>query len=383
MNATGNTGFSLYFCLPYLKQYMSFQDNYVAILAGGIGSRFWPESRQKNPKQFLDILGTGKSMLQNTFDRFAYIFPKENIFVVTHESYFEKVKSNLPGLNPQNIICEPSRKNTAASAAYVAYKLYHINPNANILISPVDHLILDERAFERQVYEALDFTAKHDAILALGIKPTRPETGYNYIQYQPGDCQAPFYKVKTFTEKPGIDLARTFLKSGDFLWNSGIFIWRAKTYIQAFEKYLPELSDVFQQAENILNTTDERKAMEILYAQLTNASLDHGILERAQNIYVVRSFFGWKDLGNWSSAYEQTEKDYLGNASGSESNVMIIDASNCMIKTPKNKLVVLQGLDEFIVVDTADVLLVCERSKEQQIKGYIAEIRRNKGEKYL
>lgn len=362
---------------------MSFQDNYVAILAGGIGSRFWPESRQRNPKQFLDILGTGRTMLQNTYNRFSYIFPKENIFVVTHESYFEKVKNNLPDIHPDNIICEPSRKNTAASAAYVAYKLYHFNHNANILISPVDHLILDERTFERQIFESLDFTARQNAILTFGIKPSRAETSYNYIQYQPDDTETSIYKVKTFTEKPGLDLARTFLKSGDFLWSSGIFIWRAETYINAFEKYLPELSDVFQQAENILNTSDEAKAMEILYAQLTNASLDHGILERAQNIYVTPAKFGWKDLGNWSSVYDQLEKDYLGNATTADSNVTVIDAANCMVKAPKNKLVVLQGLEDFLVVDTPDVLLVCERNKEFHLKGYIAEIRRYKGEKYL
>lgn len=362
---------------------MSIRNNYVAILAGGIGSRFWPESRQKSPKQFLDILGTGKTMLQNTYNRFSYIFPKENIFIITHESYLEKVKENLPELSSENIITEPSRKNTAASAAYVAYKLRKFNPDANILISPVDHLILDERAFERQVYEALDFTAKQDVLLALGIKPTRPDAGYSYIQFQQAEEQPAFCKVKTFTEKPGIELARTFLKSGDFLWNSGIFIWRAQTIIQAFEKYLPELCDVFQQAESILNSEEETNAMEILYAQLTNVSLDHGILERAQNIYVAPSFFGWSDLGSWDSAYTLMEKDYLGNASPPNSNVMIIDASNCMIKSPKNKLVVLQGLEEFIVLDTPDVLLVCERNKEQRIKGYIAEIRRNKGEKYL
>lgn len=362
---------------------MSIQNNYVAILAGGVGSRFWPESRQKTPKQFLDILGTGKTMLQATFSRYSYCTPKENIFVITHESYLGMVQDNLPDLPIENIICEPSRKNTAASAGYIAYKLIQKDPNANILISPVDHIIIDERAFERQVFEAFDFTAHHDALLTLGIKPTRPDSGYSYIQYKSESEQENIYKVKTFTEKPGIDLARTFLKSGDFLWNSGIFIWRAQTIIEAFKKYLPELHEVFQQAQSFFHTEGEQQMMDLLYAQLTNISLNYGILERAQNIYVSPSFFGWSDLGSWSSAYERSEKDYLGNASPSSSNVMIIDAANCMVKAPKNKLVVLQGLDEFIVVDTPDVLLICERHKEQQIKGYMAEIRRNKGEKYL
>lgn len=362
---------------------MSIYDNYVAILAGGIGSRFWPESRQKKPKQFLDILGTGRTILQSTYNRFSYIFPKENIFVITHESYFEAVKDNLPELPEGNIICEPSRKNTAPASAYIAYKLRKVNPNANLLISPVDHLIVDERSFERQVYEALDFTAREDVLLTLGIKPTRPDSRFSYIQYQPGTDTQGIYKVKTFTEKPSLELARTFLKSGDFLWNSSIFVWRAKTIIKAYEKYLPEMNEVFLQAESILNTDKEHAAMEMLYAQLTNISLEYGILERAQNIYVLPSFFGWSDLGSWGAAYEHSEKDYLGNASPTEGDIMIIDASNCFIKSKKGKLIVLQGLDEFIVVDTEDVLLICERNKEKQIKDYMAEIRRNKGGKYL
>lgn len=362
---------------------MSIYNNYVAILAGGIGSRFWPESRQKDPKQFLDVLGTGKSMLQMTFSCFSYIFPKENIFIITHESYFDKVKENLPDIADENIICEPSRKNTAASAAYIAFKLNKINPDANILISPVDHLIIDERAFERQVYEALDITAKEDLLFTLGIKPTRPDPDSGYIQYQETAGNNNVFKVKTFTDNPGIDLARTFLKSGDFLWNSGIFIWRAKIIIKAFEKYLPELYEVFSQAESAFNTADEKRAIEMLYPQLTNVSLNHGILERAQNIYVAPSFFGWKDMSSWSAVYDQLEKDYLGNASTPDSTIMIIDATNCLVKSPKNKLVVLQGLEEHIIIDTPDVLLICDRNKEKQIKGYIAEIRRNKGERYL
>lgn len=362
---------------------MSLYNNYAVILAGGAGSRFWPESRQNMPKQFLDVLGVGKTMLQITYLRFSYIFPKENIYVVTHDSYLNQVKENLPELADENIVCEPSRKNTAAPAAYITYKLHKKNPDANIMISPVDHLIMDERAFERQIFGALDFANKSDNIVVMGIKPTRPDPEYSYIQFRPDDQANPFHSLKTFTEEPGIDLARTFLKSGDFLWNSGIFFWKAQTGIKTFENCLPEINEIFAQAFNILNTPEEEKAMEMFYAQLTNISLNHGILERAQNIYVTPAHFGWRDLGNWSAVYDNIDRDYLGNAILKSENVMIVDASNCMLTAPKDKLVVLQGLDGYIIVDTKDVLLICERNKESQIKGYVAEVRRNKGEKFL
>lgn len=364
---------------------MSIQNNYVAILAGGIGSRFWPESRQHLPKQFLDIFGTDHSLLQTTFLRFKPICPIENIFVITHESYVDLVKEHLPELPKQNIIGEPSRKNTAPSAAYISHKLNLLNPDANILISPADHLIIDQHEFERQVFEALDFVAHNEVLVTLGIKPTRPDTGYGYIQFQKnGNDKSDnnFYKVKTFTEKPDLDLARTFLKSGDFLWNSGLFVWNVKTILKAFQRYLPELEETFNQAKDSLNTENEAAGIRMVYPQCTNISIDYGIMEKAQNVYVLPSHFGWSDLGTWESAYEHSEKDYLGNAvSGNE--VMIIDASECMIKTPKNKLVVIQGLEQFIVVDTKDILLICERTKEQEIKNYVSEIKRKKGDKYL
>jgi mannose-1-phosphate guanylyltransferase len=361
---------------------MSIHNNYVAIMAGGIGSRFWPESRQKLPKQFLDLLGTGQSLLQSTYNRFKDICPKENIFVITHEPYVAHVKQHLPDLAAENIVGEPSRKNTAPSAAYIAHKIHALNPNANIILSPADHLIMDERTFERQVFDSLDFVGHHDALLTIGIKPTRPDTGYGYIQYETKDADERFFKVKTFTEKPNLDLARTFLKSGDFLWNSGIFAWNAKTILKAFEDYLPELNDVFVQAKDVLNTPKEAKAMEMLYAQCTNISIDYGIMEKARNVFVIPSHFGWSDLGTWESAYEHSEKDYLGNAVYGK-NVMIIDASECMVKAPDHKLVVLQGLEQFIVVDTPEILMICERNREQQIKEYVAEVKRNKGERFL
>ncbi len=357
-------------------------NNYVAIMAGGIGSRFWPESRQKLPKQFLDLLNTGQSLLQWTFQRFSGICPPENIFVITHESYVDLVKKQLPQLNAGNIVGEPSRKNTAPSAAYIAHKIYGINPDANIIVSPSDHLIMNEQAFEKHVADALDFVAHNDALLTLGIQPTRPDTGYGYIQYNTRKDQEQFFKVKTFTEKPNLELARTFLKSGDFLWNSGIFVWNVQTILLALEKHLPELNEVFEQAKAAFNTPDEERVIERVYTQCTNISIDYGIMEKAQNVFVMPSNFGWSDLGTWESAYEHFEKDYLGNAVYGK-NVMVIDASECMIKAPDEKLVLLQGLEQFIVIDTPDILLICERSKEQQIKDYVAEVKRNKGERFL
>lgn len=351
-------------------------------MAGGIGSRFWPVSRTKHPKQFIDLLGTGRSLIQWTYHRFKHICPKENIYFITNQQYIATLKEQIPEVDDANIISEPSRKNTAPCAAYFAHKMLALNPNANIIMSPADHLIMDERAFERTCYDALDFVAKNDALLTMGIKPTRPDTGYGYIQYDVEDEIDKVYRVKTFTEKPSLDLARTFLKSGDFLWNSGIFIWNVKTIVNELAKHLPEMNEVFEQAKDIYNTPQEASIISDLYAQCTNISIDYGIMEKAKNVYVIPSYFGWCDLGTWESAYDNSEKDYLGNAVYGK-NVMIIDASECMVKAPDKKLVVLQGLEQFIVIDTPDVLLVCERNREQQIKEYVAEVKRNKGENYL
>ncbi|MBS1616343.1 MAG: mannose-1-phosphate guanylyltransferase [Bacteroidetes bacterium] len=362
---------------------MSIQNNYVAIMAGGIGSRFWPESRAAKPKQFLDLLGTGRSLIQWTYLRFRTICPKENIYFITNQHYIGMLKEQIPEISDDNIISEPSRKNTAPCAAYFAHKMIAKNPNANIIMSPADHLIMDERAFERAMYEALDYVAHHSALLTLGIKPTRPDTGYGYIQIETENTlDHGVARVKTFTEKPSLDLARTFLKSGDFLWNSGIFIWNVRSILEAFEKFLPELNEVFTQAEGAYNTEREAGIIAELYPQCTNISIDYGIMEKAKNVFSIPAYFGWCDLGTWDSAYDNSQKDYLGNAVYGK-NVMVIDANECMIKAPDDKLVVVQGLDQFVLIDTPDVLLVCERAREQQIKDYVAEVKRNKGDKYL
>jgi mannose-1-phosphate guanylyltransferase len=292
------------------------------------------------------------------------------------------VKEQLPELNEANILCEPSRKNTAPCIAYIAYRLNEINPEGALICAPADHLILDGKGFNKVCLEALDFVSKHKALITLGIKPTNPNTGYGYIQIEQQGVSDNVYKVKTFTEKPNLELARTFLASGDFLWNAGIFVWQVKNIVSAFATYLPEMAEVFEAEKGNLNTPEEKKAIERIYPQCTNISIDYGIMEKADNVYLIPSSFGWSDLGTWNSAYENMEKDYLGNAVSGD-NVMVIDATRCMIHSKNDKLYLLQGMDEYIVVDTDDVLMICKKEKEQEIKEYVAEVKRNKGEKFL
>ena len=358
------------------------EHHYAVIMAGGIGSRFWPMSRQNYPKQFLDILNTGKTLIQDTFERLTNVVPPENIYVVTANEYIHIVKTQLPQIREENILGEPSRKNTAPCIAYISFKLLQKDPKASLIVAPADHLISDKIAFTKVCLEAFSFINKHNAFITLGITPSHPNTGYGYIQRELQSVTDNVYKVKTFTEKPNLELAKTFLASGDFLWNAGIFVWQVKNIIKAFEKYLPEMYDVFLAEKDSFNTPGEKKALEHIYPLCTNISIDFGIMEKADNVYVIPSSFGWSDLGTWKSAYDNLEKDYLGNAAAGE-KVMVIDARNCMIHSKGNKLVVLQGAEDFIIVDTDDVLLICKKDKEQEIKDYVAEVRRNIGDEYL
>lgn len=358
------------------------KNHYVAIMAGGIGSRFWPMSRTDFPKQFLDILNTGRTLIQGTFDRFALFIPKENIYVVTSEQYKDIVSEQLPELPLDNILCEPSRKNTAPCIAYVSYKLSALNPEANLICAPADHIILEPEVFKTVCLNALDFTSNIKGLVTLGIKPTHPNTGYGYIQYEQQPVSDNVFKVKTFTEKPDRDLAKTFISSGDFLWNAGIFVWQVKNIVLAFEKFLPEMHEVFDAEKNNLNSNDEQNAIERIYPQCVNISIDYGVMEKADNVYIIPASFGWSDLGTWASAYDNLEKDYLENAVAGN-NVIVIDATKNMVHADNHKLVLLQGLDDFIVVDTKDVLLICKKNKEQEIKEYVAEVKRNKGDKFL
>jgi mannose-1-phosphate guanylyltransferase len=361
---------------------MQNKNHYVAIMAGGIGSRFWPMSRTAYPKQFLDVLNTGKTLVQWTYERYAKFIPAENIYIVTSEEYVEIVKEQLPILPVENILAEPSKKNTAPCIAYISFKLAQINPDAKFIVAPSDHLILEEDRFQDIALQALDFVEHIKALVTLGIKPTHPNTGYGYIQYEGLEVTKGVFKVKTFTEKPDLEIAKSFIESGDFLWNAGIFAWKASSILAAFEKYQPEMYELFDQEKIHFNTPEEAQAIQRIYPQCTNISIDIAIMEKANNVYVMPASFGWSDLGTWNSAYENMDKDYLGNAVASD-NVIVIDATKCMINSPKDKLVVVQGLDDFIVVDTKDVLLICSKDKEQSIKEYVAEVKRNKGDKYI
>lgn len=362
---------------------MNNPNHYVAIMAGGIGSRFWPQSRVGYPKQFLDILNTGKSLIQWTFERYAAFIPKENIYVVTAAEYSHICEEQLPDIPKENIIAEPSRKNTAPCVAYIAFKLKQQNPNASLIVAPSDHMIMDTDTFRSISLKALNFVDNNNAFVTLGIQPTYPNTGYGYIQFdQQNDAGDGIFKVKTFTEKPSLEIAKSFLESGDFLWNGGIFIWKAADVVEAFEKYDTDTFELFDAEKDNLNTPNEKEAIERIYPLCKNVAIDVALMEKAQNVYVIPSSFGWSDLGTWTSAYDNLEKDALGNAIASD-NTIIIDATKCMISAPSDKLLVLQGLDDFVVIDTKDALMICKKEKEQAIKEYVAEVKRAKGDKYL
>ncbi len=351
-------------------------------MAGGIGSRFWPMSRSNYPKQFLDILGVGKTLIQQTFERYAKLVPEENIYIVTAQEYVDLVKKQLPTVAAENILAEPSRKNTAPCIAYIAYKLLGKDPDALMIAAPADNLILETDEFIKTAELAFNFVDNINALVTLGIKPSYPNTGYGYIQHNTIEAAPGVHKVKTFTEKPNLEMAKTFIASGDFLWNAGIFIWKIKNVVDAFEKFLPEMHEVFFAEKDKFNTPEEAASIEAIYPQCTNISIDFGIMEKAENVYVIPASFSWSDLGTWNSAWENMDKDYFQNAVVGK-NVIVVDANNCMVHVPDTKLVLLQGLDGYIVVDTKDVLMICKKDREQEIKEYVAEIKRTRGEKFL
>lgn len=343
-------------------------------MAGGIGSRFWPLSTDSKPKQFLDILGIGKTLLQQTFERFKTVCPVENIYIVTSTRYKDLVLDQLSGINQNQVLLEPSRRNTAPCIAYANYKILKINPDANIVVAPSDHLILKEKKFVKTIKEALNFVEKNNVLLTLGMKPTRPETGYGYIQIDKnGNKTSNINKVKTFTEKPDIKLAKVFFESGDFYWNSGIFIWSLKTIMDAFETHLPEINSLFSQGIDLYNTKDEKEFISQTYSECRNISIDYGIMEKSKNVYVFCSEFGWSDLGTWGSLYEHSKKDKKLNAIKGQ-KVFAYDSQNCIVNVPDNKLVVMQGLDNYIVVESDNTLLICKKEDEQQIRQFVNDI---------
>lgn len=351
-------------------------------MAGGIGSRFWPMSRTRYPKQFLDILGMGRTLIQQSYDRYSKVVPPANVYVVTSHEYVDIVRAQLPELPASNILAEPSRKNTAACIAYIAFHLQAKDPDAVMIAAPADHLVTETEQFIQTASKALDFVETVNSLVTIGIKPTHPNTGYGYIQHEMMQAAPDVFKVKTFTEKPSEEIAKAFIASGDFLWNAGIFTWKVSTVLTAFESHLSEVFEVFAAEKEHFNTPTEREAIERIYPQCTNVSVDFGVMEKASNVFVIPASFGWSDLGTWNSAWDNMEKDYFGNAVVGK-NVMVVDANNCMVHAPDKKLVLLQGLRDYIIVDTEDALLICKKDKEQQIKEYVAEVKRNMGEHYL
>ena len=360
---------------------MTSKDNYCVIMGGGIGSRFWPFSRKTMPKQFLDFFGTGRSLLQQTFDRFNKIIPTENILIVTNAIYADLVKEQLPELDPKQILLEPARRNTAPCIAWASYHIRSLNPNANIVVAPSDHLILKEGEFLAAIEKGLDFVSKYDKLLTLGIKPNRPETGYGYIQIaeQEGDN---FYKVKTFTEKPELELAKVFVESGEFYWNSGLFMWNVNTIIKAGEALLPELASKLAPGKDVYGTPEEKAFIEENFPACPNVSIAFGIMEKADNVYVSLGDFGWSDLGTWGSLYDLSPKDEQGNVT-LKCDSMIYNSNDNIVVLPKGKLAVIEGLEGFLVAESDNVLLICKKDEEHAIRKYVNDAQMKLGEDYI
>ena len=403
------------------------ENNYCVIMAGGVGSRFWPYSREEKPKQFLDFFGTGRSLLQMTVDRFRPIVPIENVFIVTNVAYKQIILEQIPDLTEGQILCEPARRNTAPCIAYATahiralclQKAYGYTPEeqgyakdgsvkggttgsklpsyleidwnkpemqANIVVAASDHLILEEEKFRQAILKAFDFVSRNKAICTLGMQPTRPETGYGYIQFvadksddklkiknEKFKIEDGIYPVKTFTEKPNLEMAKVFLESGDFLWNSGIFIWNLQTISEAFRYLLPEVADRFREGELLMGTDKEEDFIEQIFPKCPNISIDYGIMEKANNVFVLPSSFGWSDLGTWGSLYELSETDENGNVS-LHSEAHFYEAKGNIVVLESGKKAIVQGVDDMIIAEEKGALLVCKKAEEQRIKQFVSEL---------
>ncbi|MCB2407240.1 mannose-1-phosphate guanylyltransferase [Hymenobacter lucidus] len=359
-------------------------NTFLVVMAGGIGSRFWPFSRTHLPKQFHDVMGVGRSMLQLTVDRFKEICPPENVFVVTNRDYTELVHQHLPELPADQILGEPIGRNTAPCIAYASYRIAQRNPKATIIVTPADHAVLREEEFRTIIRKAVEVAENHDVLLTLGIQPSRPDTGYGYIQYIDEDAKSKLpkglKKVKTFTEKPNLELARMFVDSGDFLWNSGLFVWRADVIIHAFHQYLGDIAEVFDEGKAELGTAGEIEFITQAYTRCRNISIDYGVMEKADNVYVLPADFGWSDLGTWDSLHRMGHHDADNNVV--DGDALLYDTRECVIKTPSERLVVVQGLDGYIIAEYDNVLLICKRTEEQRVKEFVADVRSKKGNGY-
>lgn len=349
---------------------MALKNNHVVIMAGGIGSRFWPMSTKEKPKQFIDVLGVGRSLLQLTFDRFKGICNPENVWVLTNKNYADLVHEQLPEVPVGNILREPSRRNTAPCIAYVSWRIKNADTKANIVVTPSDHIVADTAEFRRVVTQCLKFTSESDAVVTLGMNPTRPETGYGYIQ---ADLRSPsvrnkeIFRVDQFREKPDLATAKQYVKQNNFFWNAGIFIWSASTIINAFRIYAPSIAKIFDDIREKLGTEEEQALIDERYPECESISVDYAIMEKAEEIFVCPADFGWSDLGTWGSLLLQSQRDLYGNAAIG-GNVSLYDTKNCIIHATEEKKVVVQGLDGYIVAEKNDTLLICKLSEEQRIK---------------
>lgn len=360
-------------------------NNYCIIMAGGVGSRFWPLSTTEKPKQFIDILNTGRSLIQQTFDRFANIIPTENIYIVTNEDYRDITQLQLPALAKDQILTEPAMRNTAPCIAYATYKILSQNPEANFVVAPSDHLICKEEAFLKVIEEGLNFTLDYDKLLTIGITPSRPETGYGYIQADIHEeiKENTIQPVKTFTEKPNLDLAKVFLESGEFFWNSGIFMWKGSSISEAMKTHLPDIAEKFSTCNDIYYTEDENSCINSIYTSCKSISIDYGIMEKANNVSVFCSEpVGWSDLGTWGSLYEQLELDQDNNAL-SDSETLLYDCKDNIIKLPQGKIAVIQGLEGYIIAQSNNTLLICKKEEEQRIKQFVTDVKIEKGDDFI
>lgn len=360
---------------------MTDSHRYCVIMCGGIGSRFWPYSRENRPKQFLDFLGTGRSLLQMSFDRISALVPPENVLVVTNAQYKPLISEQLPELPDNNILLEPARRNTAPCIAWAAYHIAARDPEASIIVCPSDHLITRDEIFRDAILKGFEFVETHDALLTLGITPTRPETGYGYIQVGE-NVEGDICRVKTFTEKPKLELAKVFLETGEFFWNSGIFLWSAKTIIRELITNAPDVANVFEKGRHLFGTAAERKFIEENFPGCVGISIDFAVMEKAKNVYVECVNFGWNDLGTWSALYDNSPKNRDANVT-QNCRVLAYDSTDNIFAVKDDKLVVVAGLSGYIVADRGDVLLICPKAEEQKIKQMVNDVKMTFGDKYI
>jgi mannose-1-phosphate guanylyltransferase len=356
------------------------KDNYCIIMAGGVGARFWPFSRKNKPKQFIDFYGTGNSLLQITYNRLRKIVPAENVYIVSNVIYKDLILEQLPELTPSQVLLEPMGRNTAPCIAYAVNKIASVTDKANIIVAPSDHLILKEEEFLKTIQKGLDFVENKDVLLTIGIKPSRPETGYGYIQV--GEGEGDVKKVKTFTEKPNLELAKVFVESGEFFWNSGIFLWNLDSIKKAFDESLPDMANTFKQGAGLYGTDKEQNFISEIYPSCHNISIDYGVMEKASNVYVICADFGWSDLGTWGSLYDLSKKGENKNVT-LNCDALYYESKNNIVAMEAGKLVVVQGLDGYIVAESDNVLLICKKESEQNIRQYVNDVTVKFDDKYL